>query len=120
MLNKTKKTGHTPSDIFEHILLGQSIYIDHGFHLLPGYRAVSIYAHLSHIDNKIQPGATVSGGQLSGLSGNSGTEPATKGNRDGAHLHWELLLQNKGGESYLGQGLSYDDLFSLLNNIFSY
>ena len=120
LLNKTKKTGHTPSDIFEHILLGQSVYIDHGFHLLPGYRAVSIYAHLSHIDNTIQPGVTVKRGQLIGMSGNSGTEPATKGIRDGAHLHWELLLQNKGGESYLGQGLPYDDLFSLLNNIFSY
>ena len=120
MLNKTKKTGHTPSDIFEHILLGQSVYIDHGFHLLPGYRAVSIYAHMSHIDNTIQPGVTVKRGQLIGLSGNSGTEPATKGNRDGAHLHWELLLQNKGGEFYLGQGLSYDDLLPLLNNIFSY
>jgi len=120
LLNKTKKTGYTPSDIFEHVLLGQSVYIDHGFSLLPGYRAVSIYAHLSYIEDTIQPGVMIDGGQLIGMSGNSGTEPATRGIRDNAHLHLELLLQNKSGEFYLGQGLSYDDLFPLLNNIFSY
>ena len=120
LLNKTKKTGYTPSDIFEHILLGQTVYIDHGFSLLPGYRAVSIYAHLSYIEDTIRPGVIVEGGQLIGMSGNSGTEPSARGVRDNAHLHCELLLQNKSGEFYLGQGLSYDDLIPLLNKIFSY
>ena len=118
LLNKTKRTGYTPPDIFEHILLGQSIFIDHGFDILPGYRAVSIYAHLSHINSFIKPGAKVNKGQEIGLSGNSGTEPATRGTREGAHLHWELLLQNKNGETYFGQGLPYEELYPLLNKVF--
>lgn len=57
--------------------------------------------------------------QLIGHSGNSGIKDATLGERTGAHLHWELILQNEGGEYYLGQGLNYNELFPLLNNIFN-
>ncbi len=119
LLSEAKQLGHTPSDVFEHVLVGQSVYIDHGFDLVPGYRAVSIYAHLSHINKNIKPGNAVSAGQLIGLSGNSGTEPSTQGLRKGAHLHWELILQDAGGEYYLGQGFSYDELYNKLLRIFS-
>ncbi|MFQ6677397.1 MAG: M23 family metallopeptidase [Fidelibacterota bacterium] len=119
MLAEAKQLGHTPSDVFEHVLVGRSIYIDHGFDLVPGFRAISIYAHLSHINKDIKPGVSVSPGQLIGLSGNSGTEPSTQGLRKGAHLHWELILQNAGGEYYLGQGLNDDDLYTELTRIFN-
>ena len=49
LLETSAKVGHTPSDIFNSILLGQAIFIDHGFDLVPGFRAITIYAHLSLI-----------------------------------------------------------------------
>ena len=36
VLNDSKILGRTPSDVFEHLLLGQAVYIDHGFDLVPG------------------------------------------------------------------------------------
>lgn len=119
LLEKAHKTGHTPSDIFNHILLGQAVFIDHGFDLVPGYRAISIYAHLSGIQKKLFAGTFVNQGEVIGQSGNSGIKDATLGKRTGAHLHWELILQNKGGEYYLGQGFNYDDLITTLHNIFA-
>ncbi len=118
LLKETKQLGRTPSDVFEHVLVGRSVYIDHGFDLVPGYRAVSIYAHLSHINGEIKPGTIVSAGQMIGLSGNSGTGPSTRGSRKGAHLHWELILQDEGGEYYLGQGFKSDLLVNYLNEVF--
>jgi len=120
LLTEAQQLGHTPSDVFEHVLVGQAVYIDHGFDLVPGYRAVSIYAHLSHINPEIKPGVTVTVSQQIGLSGNSGTEPSTLGTRKGAHLHWELILQDAGGEYYLGQGVKSDSLYIFLKNIFKY
>ena len=119
LLAEAKQLGHTPSDVFEHILVGQSVYIDHGFDLVPDYRTVSIYAHLSHVKPEIKPGELVATGQVMGLSGNSGTEPSTLGTRKGAHLHWELILQDAGGEYYLGQGWDTEKLYQELIRIFS-
>lgn len=119
LLDDSATLGHTPSDVFNHVLLGRSVFIDHGFDLVPGYRAVSIYAHLSHIDSHIRSGATIDAGERIGLSGNSGTEDGTLGKRTGAHLHWELILQDAGGEYYLGQGWSYDEMITSFRNIFS-
>lgn len=119
LLAQAKQLGHTPSDIFEHVLVGQSVYIDHGFDLIPGYRAVSIYAHLSHINGEIKPGVTVSAAQIIGLSGNSGTKESTLGTRKGAHLHWELILQDAGGEYYFGQGWDTEKLYQELVRVFS-
>ena len=61
----------------------------------------------------------MSAGQMIGLSGNSGTKDSTLGTRKGAHLHWELILQDKGGEYYLGQGWAMNELSNLLLRIFS-
>ncbi|MFQ6604739.1 MAG: M23 family metallopeptidase [Fidelibacterota bacterium] len=119
VLNSTKELGRTPSDIFEHILVGQAVYIDHGFSLIPGYRCISIYAHLSSIDDDIIPGAQVKRGQEIGRSGNTGTRPSTLGTREGSHLHWELILQDKEGEYYLGQGIDRKELKPLLDRVFS-
>ena len=64
MLQACGIVGHTPSDIFNNVLLGQSIFIDHGFNLIPGFRTISIYAHLSSVDKKIIGGAKVEAGQI--------------------------------------------------------
>ena len=118
VLNDTKILGRTPSDIFEHLLLGQAVYIDHGFDLISGFRAVSIYAHLSHINSNIKIGSKINRGQEIGKSGNSGTEDSTLKKKTGAHLHWEMILQNKEGEYYLGQGEKYDVLYPFIKNLF--
>ena len=118
ILNDTKILGRTPSDIFEHLLLGQAVYIDHGFDLISGYRAVSIYAHLSHINSNIKIGTKIKRGQELGKSGNSGTKDSTLKKKTGAHLHWELILQNNSGEYYLGQGEEHENLSLFLSNLF--
>jgi len=118
VLNDTKILGRTPSDIFEHLLLGQAVYIDHGFDLVSGYRAITIYAHLSHINSNVRIGSTIRRGQEIGRSGNSGTEDSTQKKKTGAHLHWEMILQNKSGEYYLGQGEKYDVLYPFIKNLF--
>ena len=50
MLKASAKVGKTPSDIFNNILLGKAVFLDHGFELVPGFRVITIYAHLSHIE----------------------------------------------------------------------
>ena len=118
VLSDAKILGRTPSDVFEHLLLGQAVYIDHGFDLVPGYRAVTIYAHMSHINSSITVGSTIRRGEVIGQSGNTGTRDSTLKKKTGAHLHWEMILQNKVGEYYLGQGLNSDSLYVLFQNIF--
>jgi len=118
MLERASTLNRTPSDIFNELLLGQAVIIDHGFELFPGYRSITIYAHLSYIENKILPGYKISAGELLGRSGNTGTRPSTLGTKDESHLHWELILQDDRGEYYFGQGLDYELLISALNQIF--
>ena len=119
VLGDAKILGRTPSDVFEHLLLGQAVYIDHGFDLVPGHRAVTIYAHMSHINSGITVGSIVRRGQVIGQSGNTGTKDSTLKKKTGAHLHWEMILQNKGGEYYLGQGEQYEVLYPFLTNLFT-
>ena len=100
MLNNASKLKRTPSDIFNELLLGQAVIIDHGFDLFIGFRAITIYAHLSSIDSNIIPGYKIKRGDVFGRSGNTGTRPSTLGTRDESHLHWELILQDNKGEYY--------------------
>ena len=118
-LGDAKILGRTPSDIFEHLLLGQAVYIDHGFDLVPGYRTVTIYAHMSHINSSITIGSTVRRGEIIGRSGNTGTKDSTLKKKTGAHLHWEMILQNKAGEYYLGQGETHEVLYPFMENLFT-
>ena len=119
MLRSSGSVGHTPSDIFNNVLLGKAIFLDHGFELIPGFRTISIYAHLSSIDKDIIGGAKVEAGQYIGKTGNSGTKASTLGTRKEAHLHWELILQKDNEEIYLGKGMTYEKLYSMLLDIFN-
>ena len=119
MLKRAAQLRRTPSDIFNELLLGQAVIIDHGFDLFPGYRAITIYAHLSHIHPDLKPGYAIQSGEVFGKTGNSGTKPSTIGTRAESHLHWELILQDSRGEYYFGQDLQYDDLQSALRRLFS-
>ena len=118
LLRSAGKVGHTPSDIFNSVLLGKSVFLDHGFDLVPGFRAITIYAHLSSIEDNITGGTLVEAGQIIGRTGNSGTEPSTLGSKKDAHLHWEMILQKNNKEIYLGKDVPYEKLYSMLVNIF--
>lgn len=119
LLQSTTKVGSTPSDIFNSVLLGKSVFIDHGFDLIPGFRTISIYAHLSHIENEVVPGMTIKRGELIGKSGNTGMRESTLGSRSGSHLHWEMILQKGKEEIYLGRGMSNPELYDMLSRIFN-
>ena len=119
LLKATTKVGHTPSDIFNSVLLGKSVFLDHGFDLIPGFRTISIYAHLSHIEKEIVPGAVVKRGELLGKSGNTGMRESTIGSKAGSHLHWEMILQKGEQEIYLGKGMSNPELYDMLVRIFN-
>ena len=119
VLKSSSKVGKTPSDIFNNVLLGQSVFLDHGFDLIPGYRAISIYAHLSHINAEVKPGALIKSGQIFAKSGNSGVKESTLGSKSGAHLHWELIIQKDKDEIFLGKDIPNPELYELLFNIFN-
>ena len=117
-MRSSGSVGHTPSDIFNNVLLGKTIFLDHGFELIPGFRTISIYAHLSSINKDIIGGAKVEAGQYIGKTGNSGTKASTLGTRREAHLHWELILQKNNKEIYLGKDIPYEKLYKMLDDIF--
>ena len=119
LLKATTKVGYTPSDIFNNVLLGKSVFLDHGFDLIPGFRTISIYAHLSYIEREIVPGAVVKRGELLGKSGNTGMRESTIGSKQGSHLHWEMILQKGEQELYLGKGMSNPELYDMLFRIFN-
>lgn len=118
MLESSAKVGNTPSDIFNSILLGKAVFLDHGFNLVPGFRVISIYAHLSHIEKKIKPGYIMKSGELMGKSGNTGMRESTLGSKSGSHLHWEMILQKDKDEIYLGRNLENPELYNMLTRIF--
>ena len=118
MLKSADKVGHTPSDIFNNVLLGKAVFIDHGFDLVPGFRSITIYAHLSSIEKNISVGTFVNAGQIIGKTGNSGTKPSTLGKKNDAHLHWEMILQNNNKEIFLGKDIPYEVLYNMLSRIF--
>ena len=118
MLESSGKVGHTPSDIFNSVLLGKAVFLDHGFDLVPGFRVITIYAHLSNIENDIVGGSMIKAGQIIGQTGNTGTRPSTLGTKKEAHLHWEMILQKDNQEVYLGKDLPYEKLYNMLINIF--
>ena len=104
-LETTQKLSKTPDDIYNYILLGKSIIIDHGYTIVPTFRTISVYAHLSSITEGILPGIKVEKGQVIGLAGNTGTSSGALRNDRGAHLHWEIHFENTTGRYFLGQNI---------------
>ena len=119
LLSASARVGHTPSDIFNSVLIGKAVFLDHGFEMIPGFRVISIYAHLSSIDTSITTGTFLKAGQNIGKSGNTGTRASTLNTKKEAHLHWEMILQKGKKEIYLGEGVSNPELYNMLYRIFS-
>ena len=103
----SQAAGTTPPDILDK-LRGRQVWIDHG------YGVVTRYVHLSGIASEIVEGKKVRAGEIVGFVGNSGTEAAVRGERDGAHLHFELRIDDR----YFGEGMSYDEIRTAGNRIF--
>ena len=118
LLHGIAEIGHTPSDIFNNILLGRAVFVDHGLDLIKGFRVITIYAHLSSINDSIKPGTMLKRGELMGFSGNTGTKDSALGTKAGAHLHWEMILQKNNQEIFLGKGMGYEKLYNLLTELF--
>ena len=108
----------TPDDIYQYILLGKSIVIDHGYTITPKFRTISVYAHLSSIPEGIMPGAKVSKGEVIGFSGNTGTSDGALKNNKGAHLHWEMHFDGPSGRYFLGQNIPSNYLQNNIEALF--
>ena len=119
LLSASARVGHTPSDIFNSVLLGKAVFLDHGFELISDFRTISIYAHLSSIDTSITTGAFLKAGQNIGKSGNTGTRESTLGTKKESHLHWEMILQKGYKEIYLGKDVPNPDLYDMLDDVFN-
>ena len=100
--------GTTPPDILDR-LRGRQIWIDHG------HGIVTRYVHLSGIHTDVIEGGPVKAGDLIGFVGNSGTEAGTNGSRAGAHLHFELRIDDR----YFGEGMSRAEIREAGNRIFN-
>jgi hypothetical protein len=118
-LETSHQLGKTPDDIYQFILLGKSIIIDHGYNITKKYRTISVYAHLSSIPEGVVPGTKVSKGDLIGFSGNTGTSDGALKNKKGAHLHWELHFDDKNQRYYLGQNIPQKNLKDNIDLLFS-
>ena len=94
------KLGYTPASILDK-LRGRQVWIDHG------HGVVTRYAHLDSVE-LFSVGSIVEQGTLIGHVGNSGIKA-------GPHLHIEIRV----GDSYLGDGLSGDELVRALHRAFS-
>ena len=104
-LNLSSQIGKTPDDIYNFILLGKSVVIDHGYNITDKFRAITVYSHLSTITKGLVAGDEVKTGDVIGMSGNTGTSSGALQNKKGAHLHWELFFDDKSGRYFLGQNI---------------
>ena len=117
-LNTSAKLGKTPDDIYQYILLGKSVVIDHGYTITSKFRTISVYAHLSSIAEGILPGTVVERGTVIGFSGNTGTSDGALKNNKGAHLHWEMYFDDASGRYFLGQNIPSNYLQNNIEALF--
>ncbi len=117
-LNLSSQVGKTPDDIYNFILLGKSVVIDHGYNITNKYRAITVYSHLSEISEGLVPGIVVKKGDIIGLSGNTGTSSGALQNDKGAHLHWELFFDDRTGRYFVGQNIPSDLLKINIEQLF--
>jgi murein DD-endopeptidase MepM/ murein hydrolase activator NlpD len=103
----SQTAGTTPPDVLDR-LRGRQVWIDHG------HGIVTRYVHLSGIAADIAEGTNVRAGDIIGFVGNSGTEAGVNGTRGGAHLHFELRIDDR----YLGEGMSNDEIREAGNRLF--
>ena len=117
-LELSSKVGRTPDDIYNFILLGKSVVIDHGYDITEKYRAITVYSHLSSITEGLVAGSKVQQGEIIGLSGNTGTSSGALRNKKGSHLHWEIFFDDASGRYFLVQNIPPEVLKSNIELLF--
>ena len=118
ILMTTEKLKKTPEDIYNFILLGKSVVIDHGYSITKKFRSITVYAHLSSIPEDVKPGKKVKMGDIIGFSGNTGTSSGALRNEKGAHLHWEIHFDDSKGRYFLGQNIPKEKLYNNIIQLF--
>ena len=103
----SQAAGTTPPAELD-LLRGRQVWIDHG------YGVVTRYAHLSAISPEITQGVQVEAGDVIAFVGNSGMDSATKGSRSGAHLHFEMRIDDR----YFGEGMTAEAIRAEGSRIF--
>ncbi|GEM90082.1 M23 family metallopeptidase [Oceanithermus desulfurans] len=107
--------GATPEQMDR--LRGREVWIEH-----PDGR-ITVYAHLSGLRPDLAVGQLVERGEWIGYVGNSGTQAASRGSREGARLLLEVWRGNVDTGTYLGQGLdpreNKDKLLTLARALFA-
>ncbi len=88
---------------------GRQVWIDHGAGV------VTRYAHLSRVADGLQVGMSVRRGEVIGYVGNSGTPESLIDPNAEIHLHLEIRV----GDSYLGQGLTPEEVRALYESAFA-
>ncbi|HGY08698.1 MAG TPA: M23 family metallopeptidase [Oceanithermus profundus] len=98
-------------------LRGREVWIEH-----PDGR-ITVYAHLSKIRPDLSEGQLVERGEWIGYVGNSGTQAASRGSREGARILLEVWRGNPDTGTYLGKGLdpraNKDQVLALLRALFA-
>lgn len=97
LLDIAGKLVSTPAELTD-ILHGRRVILDHGY--IDGRWVITVYSHLSEVEQNLTPGTFVRQGTVIGYAGNSGTSEA--GTRNGSHLHFEIRVN----DHYLGEGMS--------------
>lgn len=95
----SQAAGTTPPAQLD-MLRGRQVWIDHGNGI------VTRYAHLSGIAPDVNEGARVEAGDVIAFVGNSGMEAGAQGSRSGAHLHFELRIDDR----YFGEGMTPEQI----------
>lgn len=98
-LETATQSSTTPPEILDR-LRGRQVWIDHGAGI------VTRYCHLSGIASGVSEGTRVEAGDIVGFVGNSGTEGGVQGTQSGAHLHFELRID----DNYFGEGMTPEQI----------
>jgi murein DD-endopeptidase MepM/ murein hydrolase activator NlpD len=88
---------------------GRQVWIDHGAGV------ITRYAHLSRVADGLRVGMSVKRGEVIGYVGNSGTPESLIDPNAEMHLHFEIRV----GDSYLGQGLTPEEVRALYESAFA-
>ena len=105
---RTADQGYTDPEALD-IFRGRQVWIDHGQGI------VTRYAHLSAIPEQIFRGRTLKSGEIVGLIGESGTPESVTAPGTELHLHAEVRV----GDSFLGAGLSPDEVRVLYERLYA-